>query len=36
MPSMKTKTMILRNALDNLSFRTNERTFAVQQHGEHG
>lgn len=30
MQSQKTKTVILRNALDNLSFRTNERTFAVE------
>jgi hypothetical protein len=30
MPAMKTKTMILRNALDNLSFQTNQRTFAVE------
>lgn len=29
MPSQKTKTSILRNALDNLSFITNARTFAV-------
>lgn len=30
MPAMKTKTHILRNALDNLSFQTNQRTFAVE------
>jgi hypothetical protein len=29
MPSQRTKTHILRNALDNLAFQTNARTFAV-------
>jgi hypothetical protein len=29
MPAMRTKTHILRNALDNLAFQTNARTFAV-------
>ena len=30
MPAQRTKTQILRNALDNLSFQTNARTFAVE------